>query len=245
MRELLDLALEPSTWAALGTLIAMEVVLGIDNLVFVAVLSNKIAAPNRARVRRIGLGFALLFRLALLGSIAAVVQLTTPVATLFGHDFSPRDLILLAGGLFLVWKATREIHENVDAHPESHEKQTRSSLGMVAAIGQIIVLDLVFSIDSIVTAVGMTDHVAIMVVAVIAAVALMIWAADWLAPFINRNPTIVMLALSYLLMIGMTLIADGFGVHVPKGYIYAAMLFSAGVEALNTMARARRKRGQD
>jgi predicted tellurium resistance membrane protein TerC len=243
VRELLDLALEPSTWAALGTLIAMEVVLGIDNLVFVAVLSNKIAAPNRARVRRIGLGFALLFRLALLGSIAAVVQLTAPLATLFGHDFSPRDLILLAGGLFLVWKATREIHENVDAPREDHEAQTTSSLGMLTAIGQIIVLDLVFSIDSIVTAVGMTDHLVIMVVAVIAAVALMIWAADWIAPFINRNPTIVMLALSYLLMIGMTLMADGFGVHVPKGYIYAAMLFSAGVEALNTLARNRRKRG--
>jgi predicted tellurium resistance membrane protein TerC len=245
LRELLDLALEPSTWAALGTLIAMEVVLGIDNLVFVAVLSNKIAVANRARVRRIGLGFALLFRLALLGSIAAVVQLTAPLATVLGHDFSPRDLILLAGGLFLVWKATREIHENVDSPPEVHQEQTTSSLGMLAAIGQIIVLDLVFSIDSIVTAVGMTDHVVVMVVAVIAAVALMIWAADWIAPFISRNPTIVMLALSYLLMIGMTLIADGFGVHVPKGYIYAAMLFSAGVEALNTLARNRRKRSPD
>jgi predicted tellurium resistance membrane protein TerC len=245
LRELLDLAAEPSTWAALGTLIAMEVVLGIDNLVFVAVLSNKIAAPNRARVRRIGLGFALLFRLALLGSIAAVVQLTSTLIVVLGHEFSPRDLILLAGGLFLVWKATREIHENVESRPEGHEPSGQSNLGVLSAIAQIIVLDLVFSVDSIVTAVGMTDHIAIMVVAVIAAVALMIAAADRLAPFINRNPTIVMLALSFLLMIGMTLMADGFGVHVPKGYIYAAMLFSAGVETLNTIARNRRKPGPE
>lgn len=245
MRELLDLALEPGTWAALGTLIAMEVVLGIDNLVFISVLSNKIAAPLRTRVRRIGMSFALLFRLALLGSIAALVKLTAPLIVVVGHEFSARDLILLAGGLFLVWKATREIHDNVDAGTESHRQEAKRSLGIAAAIGQIIVLDLVFSIDSIVTAVGMTDHVAIMAAAVIAAVALMMLAADRLSAFIGRNPTIVMLALSFLLMIGMTLIADGFGVHVPKGYIYAAMLFSAGVETLNTVARNRRNPGAE
>jgi predicted tellurium resistance membrane protein TerC len=242
LNELLELAADPSTWAALGTLIAMEVVLGIDNLVFVAVLSNKIAAARRAQVRRVGMSFALLFRLALLGSIAALVRLTAPLFVIAGHGFSARDLILLAGGIFLVWKATREIHDNVNARPESHRGGGGSSLGVASAIGQIIVLDLVFSIDSIVTAVGMTDHIAIMVVAVIAAVTLMIWAADRLAAFINRNPTIVVLALSFLLMIGMTLMADGFGVHVPKGYIYAAMLFSAGVETLNTIARNRRRR---
>jgi predicted tellurium resistance membrane protein TerC len=241
LNELLELVADPSTWAALGTLIAMEVVLGIDNLVFVAVLSNKIAAARRAQVRRIGMSFALLFRLALLGSIAALVRLTAPLFVIAGHGFSARDLILLAGGIFLVWKATREIHDNVNARPESHRGGGGSSLGVASAIGQIIVLDLVFSIDSIVTAVGMTDHIAIMVVAVIAAVALMIWAADRLAAFINRNPTIVVLALSFLLMIGMTLMADGFGVHVPKGYIYAAMAFSLAVEALNLRARSRRR----
>jgi predicted tellurium resistance membrane protein TerC len=243
LRELLELVLDPGAWAALGTLIAMEVVLGVDNLVFISVLSNKIAAPLRTRVRRIGMSFALLFRLAFLGSIAALVKLTAPLIVVFGHEFSARDLILLAGGLFLVWKATREIHDNVDAGAEPHSSEAKSSLGAVAAIGQIIVLDLVFSIDSIVTAVGMTDHVSIMAVAVVAAVLLMMLAADGLSAFIGRNPTIVMLALSFLLMIGMTLIADGFGVHVPKGYIYAAMLFSTGVETLNTLARNRRKPG--
>jgi predicted tellurium resistance membrane protein TerC len=243
LQELLGLAADPTAWIALATLIAMEVVLGVDNLIFVAVLSNKIALPWRALARRTGLGLALLFRLVLLGSVATLVRFTTPLFTAFSHEFSPRDLILLAGGLFLVWKATREIHDSVDPRATGHRGQSRATPGVASAIGQIIMLDVVFSVDSIVTAVGMTDHIPIMFVAVIVAVALMIVAADLLAGFINRNPTIVMLALSFLLMIGMTLIADGFGVHVPRGYIYAAMLFSAGVEALNTIARNRRKQG--
>jgi len=243
MPDLVTLARDPSTWAALATLIAMEIVLGIDNLVFVALLSNRIAAPRRALVRRIGLGLALVFRLALLGSLATLASLTTPLFAALDHAFTPRDLILLAGGLFLVWKATREIHERMEPGAALLEIGGGTGLALAGAIGQIVVLDLVFSIDSIVTAIGMTDHLPIMVVAVIIAVLAMIAAADALAGFIARNPTVVMLALGFLLMIGMTLIADGFGFHVPKGYIYSAMLFSAIVEALNGLAR-RRSRGR-
>src|SRR5512134_1242532 len=184
-------------------------------------------------------------RLMLLGTVAFIVQLTEPLFTAFGHGFSWRDLILIAGGLFLVWKATKEIHHNVDPHPEpdmfDNEKVV---MGFGAAIGQILMLDLVFSIDSIITAVGMTPHIPIMVIAVIVAVAVMLLAATPLADFINRNPTVVMLALGFLLMIGMTLIADGFGVHVPRGYVYAAMAFSALIEGLNMLSRRARKRRQ-
>ena len=219
--------------------------LGVDNLIFVAILSNRIAAPRRARVRRIGLILALAFRLIFLGSVAVLARFTAPFLALYGHDFSLRDLVLMAGGLFLVWKATREIHESVEPRPKDEVHVGKAALGVAAGLFQIIVLDLVFSIDSIVTAVGMTDHIPIMIVAVVAAVGLMIAAADLLAGFINRNPTIVMLALSFLLMIGMTLIADGFGFHVPKGYIYSAMLFSTAVESLNMLARRRRRHERD
>ncbi len=242
MTSLINLALDPTAWVALATLIAMEVVLGIDNLIFVAILSNRIAAPRRARIRRIGLILALVFRLAFLGSVASLVRFTAPLTALYGHDFSLRDLVLIAGGLFLVWKATREIHESVEPRAQGADEKAQPALGVAAALAQIILLDLVFSIDSIITAVGMTDHIPIMIIAVVAAVGLMIAAADLLASFINRNPTIVMLALSFLLMIGMSLIADGFGFHVPKGYIYSAMLFSTGVETLNMIARNRRRR---
>jgi len=243
MEYLVQLAADPAAWVALVTLIAMEVVLGIDNLIFISILTNKLPETHRERARRIGIGLALVLRLALLGTIAIIVQLTAPVFILFDHDFSWRDLILIAGGLFLVWKATKEIHHNVDPdpHPDMFD-QRAASIGFTAAITQILVLDLVFSVDSIITAVGMTDHIPIMVVAVIVAVGVMLVAATPLANFIHANPTIVMLALSFLLMIGMALIADGFGVHVPKGYIYAAMGFSAMVEGLNMLARNRAKR---
>jgi len=241
---LVTLLLDPNAWLALGTLIAMEVVLGIDNLIFISILTNKLPEGQRERARQIGIGAALLLRLGLLGTVAFIVQLTAPVFTILGNAFSWRDLILIAGGLFLVWKATKEIHHNVDPEPtpDLFDSQ-RASLGMGAAIGQILLLDLVFSLDSIITAVGMTDHIPIMVVAVLVAVTVMLLAANPLAAFIAKNPTIVMLALAFLLLIGTTLIADGFGVHVPKGYIYAAMLFSALVETLNMLSRrARRKR---
>jgi predicted tellurium resistance membrane protein TerC len=241
MTELLTLFADPAVWVALATLIAMEVVLGIDNLIFISILTNKLPEADRERARRIGIGLALVMRLGLLSTVAFIVQLTTPVFEIFGQSFSWRDLILLAGGLFLVWKATKEIHHNVDPEhgPDLFEGRT-VTLTFGAAIGQILILDLVFSIDSIITAVGMTEHIPVMVIAVIVAVAVMLLAATPLANFINKNPTIVMLALGFLLMIGMTLIAEGFGVHVPKGYIYAAMAFSALIEALNMISRRRR-----
>jgi predicted tellurium resistance membrane protein TerC len=245
MDYLMQLAADPAAWVALVTLIAMEVVLGIDNLIFISILTNKLPEAERERARRIGIGLALIMRLALLSTIAIIVQLTEPLFTAFGHGFSWRDLILIAGGLFLVWKATKEIHHNVDPDPTDDVFDTRvATMAFSAAIGQIILLDLVFSIDSIITAVGMTDHIPIMVIAVVVTVLIMLLAATPLANFIQANPTIVMLALSFLLMIGMALIADGFGFHVPKGYIYAAMGFSAGVEALNMLARRRAKKKQ-
>ena len=242
---------QPEAWAALTTLIVMEVVLGIDNLIFISILSNKLPEAQRVRARRVGISLALVMRLALLSGIAWLVGLTTPVFDLgiegapsaygepsFETAFSWRDLILIAGGLFLVWKATTEIHHNVDPNQgDDLFDVSPATLGFGAAIVQILLLDLVFSIDSILTAVGMTEHLPIMVVAVVFAVAVMLFAANPLAEFINRNPTVVMLALGFLLMIGAVLIADGFGMHVPKGYIYAAMAFSALVEGLNMMSR--------
>jgi predicted tellurium resistance membrane protein TerC len=243
---------DPAAWAALITLIVMEVVLGIDNLIFISILSNKLPEAQRSRARRIGISLALILRLALLSTLAFIVGLTQPVFELpwqaplnehgdpmFELAFSWRDLILITGGLFLVWKATTEIHEKVDPN-ETHgvmDTKGRAAANLGAAIFQILLLDIVFSIDSILTAVGMTEHLPIMITAVVIAVALMMLAADPLANFINKNPTVVMLALGFLLMIGAVLIADGFGVHVPKGYIYAAMAFSALVEGLNMAAR--------
>jgi predicted tellurium resistance membrane protein TerC len=246
----------PAAWAALATLIVLEVVLGIDNLIFISILSNKLPRTQRTKARRVGISLALILRLVLLSAIAWLVGLTAPVFDLgiagavgphgepaFETAFSWRDLILIAGGLFLVWKATREIHHNVDPGPDDDVFDTsKPVLGFGAAIVQILLLDIVFSIDSILTAVGMTEYLAIMVIAVLFAVGVMLVAADPLAEFIARNPTVVMLALGFLLMIGAVLIADGFGVHVPKGYIYAAMAFSALVEGLNMWARRARTR---
>jgi predicted tellurium resistance membrane protein TerC len=229
---------DPAALVALATLVVMEVVLGIDNLIFISILTNKLPEHQRTKARRIGIGLALILRLALLGTIAIIVTLTEPIFTLFGHAFSWRDLILIGGGLFLVWKATKEIHHNVDPTPNDDMfDTTKATMTFGSAIGQILLLDLVFSLDSIITAVGMTDIVMIMVIAVVAAVTVMLLAANPLANFINNNPTVVMLALGFLLMIGMTLIAEGFGAHVPKGYIYAAMAFSALIEGLNMLSR--------
>jgi predicted tellurium resistance membrane protein TerC len=234
---------DPTALVALATLIVMEVVLGIDNLIFISILTNKLPESQRSKARRIGIGLALILRLGLLGTIAIIVTLTEPIFTVFGHGFSWRDLILIGGGLFLVWKATKEIHHNVDPTPADDVFDTaKATMTFGAAITQILLLDLVFSLDSIITAVGMTDHVAIMVIAVIVAVTAMLLAANPLASFINNNPTVVMLALGFLIMIGMTLIAEGFGAHVPKGYIYAAMAFSALVEGLNMLSRRAARR---
>ncbi|MES2442030.1 MAG: TerC family protein [Pseudomonadota bacterium] len=253
MDAILALAASPAAWAALITLIVMEVVLGIDNLIFISILSNKLPEETRTKARRVGISLALIMRLVLLTGIAWIVALTAPVFDLgitgplshgepaFETAFSWRDLILIAGGLFLMWKATTEIHHSVDAEPhdtdELLDKKKVLQLTFTAAIVQILLLDIVFSVDSILTAVGMTEHVQIMYVAVIVAVLMMLLAADPLANFINNNPTVVMLALGFLLMIGMVLIAEGFGAHIPKGYIYTAMGFSAAVECLNIWSR--------
>ena len=242
--SLIVLATDPAAWTALIALVAMEVVLGIDNLIFISIISNKLPEASRDRARHLGIGLALVLRLTLLGMVAFIVQLTEPVFTLFSIDFSWRDMILIAGGLFLVWKATTEIHHNVDPDPgpDIFDRQT-VSLTFGSAIVQILALDIVFSIDSIITAVGMTEHVPIMMIAVIVAVMAMLVASGPLSRFIHANPTIVMLALGFLLMIGMALLAEGFGVHIPKGYIYAAMAFSTFIESLNLMSRrAKRKK---
>ncbi len=244
MDSILPLLSDPTAWAALATLIVMEVVLGIDNLIFISILTNKLPASQQDRARRIGIGLALVLRLGLLGTVAYIVALTQPVFTVLGHAFSWRDLILIGGGLFLLWKATKEIHHTMEPEPEDKGLGEAVTLGFATAIGQILVLDLVFSIDSIITAVGMTEHVPIMVVAVVVAVTVMLLAANPLSRFIAANPTVVMLALGFLIMIGMTLIAEGFGAHVPKGYIYTAMAFSAAVEGLNMLARRRRRAKQ-
>lgn len=262
--SILNLLSDPAAWAALATLIVMEVVLGIDNLVFISLLSNKLPEEQRVNVRRVGISLALVLRLVLLSTIAWIAGLVEPVFDLgwsgaigdhgqpsFETAFSVRDLILIAGGIFLLWKATTEIHQTIDPDG-SHEAEGKplDSTGTAApvamsfgyAIVQILLLDIVFSFDSILTAIGMTDQLPIMIVAVIVAVGAMMWASTPLANFIERNPTVVMLALGFLLMIGAVLIADGFGVHVPKGYIYVAMAFSGVVEGLNIAARRGRER---
>ena len=243
MEYLLELAASPTAWVALATLVAMEIVLGIDNLIFISILTNKLPMEYRSKARRIGISMALVMRLALLSTVAWIVQLTEPVIDILGKSFSWKDMILIAGGLFLLWKATKEIHESVDPRAQEESKASSTiTLGFAAAIGQILMLDIVFSIDSIITAVGMTEHLPIMIIAVISAVIVMLVAADPLAKFINDNPTVVMLALGFLIMIGMTLIAEGFGAHIPKGYVYAAMAFSTAIEVLNIMSRKARQR---
>ena len=258
--DIMALLTDPAAWLALLTLIALEVVLGVDNLIFIAILSNKLPEHQQSKARRIGLSLALIMRIGMLMLIGWLVTLQTPIFDLgitgapndygepsFETAFSGRDLILLAGGLFLLWKATKEIHHSMEPEDNSGDimdktpsmaDAAKASFG--AVIAQIIVIDLVFSIDSILTAVGMTDEIPIMVTAVVITVGVMMVAADPLARFIEKNPTLVMLALAFLVMIGVVLIADAFGFHVPKGYIYAAMGFSVGVELLNMVQRNRR-----
>ncbi len=239
---------DPAAWAALFTLVVMEVVLGIDNLVFISILTNKLEESQRPRARFIGMFGALFLRVALLGSVFIIVSLKNPVLFLLGHGFSWRDIILIAGGVFLLYKATSEIIESTDGkHEKSDEEKATGDKkpqvkrpSMTAAIIQILLLDLVFSVDSILTAVGMTDELPIMIAAVLIAVALMFVASGPIARFIHTHASVVILALGFLLMIGVMLIMEGFGQHVDKGYIYAAMGFAAFVEMLQMM---RRKKG--
>ncbi|WP_448547537.1 TerC family protein [Thalassotalea fusca] len=244
MDYVLSLLTDPNAWAAFAALTAMEVVLGIDNLVFISILSNKLPEEKRALARRVGISAALILRLFLLGTIAFIIGLTEPVVTLFEHSLSWRDIILITGGVFLLWKATKEIHHIIDPDPEPENNGIAAvGISFSAVVVQILLLDIVFSIDSIITAVGMTEHLPIMVAAVIITVTAMLVAADPLSRFIHANPTVVMLALGFLLLIGTTLIAEGFGAHLPKGYIYAAMAFAVIIESLNMLSRrAKRKR---
>jgi predicted tellurium resistance membrane protein TerC len=238
----MDWIIDPEIWASLLTLTALEIVLGIDNLVFIAILAGGLPAEQQKRARQIGLALALLTRLALLASITWIIGLTQPLFEVFGHTVSWRDIVLIGGGLFLLYKGTREIHHALeDNEPEEHASRRTTFAGVVT---QIMLLDVVFSFDSVITAVGMANTLWVMATAIIIAVMIMLVASGPLAEFVQRYPTVKMLALSFLMLIGMTLIVDGAGFHVPKGYIYAAIGFSVGVEALNQLAaRRHRPRG--
>jgi predicted tellurium resistance membrane protein TerC len=229
-------------WAALLTLTVLEIVLGIDNIIFIAILAGKLPPAQRDRARKTGLFLAMFIRIALLMSIVWVMSLTRPFVTIFGFALSGRSLILAGGGLFLIYKSTREIHENLEGADTDHGPR-RVAASFAGIIVQILLLDIVFSLDSVITAVGMAEYVTIMVAAIVIAVGCMLFASAALATFVERHPTIKMLALSFLLLIGLSLIAEGFNQHVPKGYIYFAMGFSVFVEMVNLRMRAKSKEG--
>jgi predicted tellurium resistance membrane protein TerC len=235
----MDWLSDPQIWASLVTLTVLEIVLGIDNLIFIAIVAGRLPGAQAGKARQLGLALALVTRLLLLASIAWLAGLTRPMFEVLGHTVSWRDVVLIGGGLFLVYKGTYEIHHRVEGG-DSHE-EGRGSHGFAAAIAQIVVLDMVFSLDSVITAIGMAEHLWVMALAIIIAVGIMLRASGPLSAFVDRHPTVKMLALSFLLLIGMTLIADGAGFHVPKGYIYVAIAFSAAVEALNQLAARRRR----
>ena len=231
---------DPEIWASLITLMALEIVLGIDNLLFISILAGRLPEHQQSKARKVGLALALITRLMLLATLAWIVQLTTPFITFGKFGLSWRDVILIFGGLFLLWKATVEIHAEVEGEEED-KGPAKAGVTFMAIVTQIAIIDIVFSLDSVITAVGMADQLWVMVVAVVAAVVVMLVASDPLANFIEAHPTVKMLALSFLLLIGLVLIADGMHYHIPKGYVYVALGFSVGVEALNTWVRRRRK----
>lgn len=225
----------PEAWIALGTLTFLEIVLGIDNIIFISILVGRLPANQRAFARRMGLGLAMIARLALLFSISWVMGLTEPWFTLFKQAISGRDLVLIGGGLFLLFKATHEIHNSLEGIEDSGTTVVATSMGM--ALTQIAILDIVFSLDSVITAVGLVEHVEIMAIAIILAVLVMLMAAKSIGDFVDEHPTIKILALSFLILVGVTLMVEGFDVHVPKGYIYFAMAFSVAVEMINIRVR--------
>ncbi|HEX9981872.1 MAG TPA: TerC family protein [Thermoanaerobaculia bacterium] len=230
---------DPQAWVALLTLTVLEIVLGIDNVIFISILSGKLPEAQQKRARTIGLAMAMIMRVLLLLSIAWIVKLTAPIFTVFGQGISGRDLILLGGGLFLIGKATHEIHDKLEG--EEGETTKRVAPSLTSVIVQIALLDIVFSLDSVITAVGMAKDVGVMITAVVLAVAVMLLSAGKIGDFVNRHPTVKMLALSFLLLIGTTLIAEGLDFHIPKGYIYVSMAFSVFVEVLNIQLRRKSK----
>ncbi|WP_193171130.1 TerC family protein [Nisaea nitritireducens] len=234
--------LDPAIWASLATLTALEIILGIDNIIFVSIVAETLPESQRPMARRIGLGLALILRLVMLSALAWIVGLTAPLAEIQGFTLSWRDLILLLGGLFLLYKGTHEIHNSVEG--DNGGTKAKVGAGLAGVIGQIIVLDLVFSIDSVITAVGMVEDLGVMIAAVVIAMAVMIVAAGPIASFIEKHPTTKMLALSFLMLVGVALVADGLHFHIPRGYIYFAVFFSASVEVLNLVARAQRKKAE-
>ncbi|MDR8371273.1 TerC family protein [Pseudomonas lactis] len=232
---------DPTAWLGLATLIVLELVLGIDNLVFIAILADKLPPEQRDRARLIGLSLALLMRLGLLASISWLVTLTQPLFEVFDKSFSGRDLIMLFGGIFLLFKATMELHERLEGHVAQHKGNVAYAM-FWPIVAQIVVLDAVFSLDAVITAVGMVDELAVMMIAVIVSIGLMIVASKPLTRFVNAHPTVIMLCLGFLMMIGFALTAEGLGFHIPKGYLYAAIGFSILIEVFNQIARARRKK---
>ena len=240
MAEVMASLADPQVWASLLTLTLLEVVLGIDNLIFVSILAGRLPPGQQARARQVGLALALATRLVLLAAISWITRLTAPVFAVAGHDVSWRALVLIGGGLFLLGKGTQEIHARIEGEGE-HDAAPRAGASFAGTVAQIGLLDIVFSLDSVITAVGMANQLSIMVAAVVIAMAVMLLASGPVSGFVNRHPTVKMLALSFLLLIGTVLIADGSGVHVPKGYIYAAIGFSVVVELLNQLAARRRR----
>ena len=234
----MDWLTDPQAWIALATLTTLEIVLGVDNIIFISILAGKLPAHDRDRARRTGLVLAMFIRILLLLSIAWLARLTNPLFALVGHEFSGRDLILLGGGLFLLAKATHEMHEKLEG-VEGEESQ-RVAASFAAVIVQILALDIVFSLDSVITAIGMASDVAVMITAVVLAVIFMMFFARPVGDFVERHPTVKMLALAFLLLVGVSLVADGFGQHIPKGYIYFAMAFSVFVEMMNLRMRKKR-----
>jgi predicted tellurium resistance membrane protein TerC len=228
---------DPQTWISLATLTFLEIVLGIDNIIFISILSGKLPKPQQAKTRSLGLGAALITRILLLCSIVWIMRLTTPFWTPLGHPVTGKDLILILGGLFLIYKSTHEIHQKLEG--EEGGESAKVAGGMARVVVQIMLLDIVFSLDSVITAVGMSNQIGVMIAAVILAMVVMLFAAGAISDFVNRHPTLKMLALSFLLLIGVVLIADGFGQHIPKGYVYFAMAFSFGVEMLNLRAKSK------
>jgi predicted tellurium resistance membrane protein TerC len=237
---ILEFLSDPHVWASFIALSAMEIVLGIDNVVFISVMVSRLPPERRLLARRVGLSLALIFRVIMLAFITWFIHLTTPIFSIGSYDFSWRDLVLFLGGLFLLVKGTREIHTNIEGDEEY--AQSAVSQSMTSAILQIALIDIVFSVDSIITAVGMADHIEVMIAAVMVAIAVMYFASEPVARFIERYPTTKMLALSFLLLIGAALIADAFHFHIPRGYIYFAMAFSAGVEVVNVLMMRNRRR---